>query len=103
MSLFHVVDNIIPQKILSKRNAKKDWAYGYDKEYDIVIISKDGTIGDIYNIQNLLIALPAQPKKIDYKYNKWRVEEFPKELSRIKTQFDWNRSCLLYTSDAADE
>lgn len=102
MSLFTIVKNIIPEKILVKRNAKKDWAYGYDKEYDIVIISKDGTIGDIYNIQNLLIALPAQPKKIDYKYNKWRVEEFPKELSRIKTQFDWNRRDIAFKSQWVD-
>jgi len=102
MSLFRKIENIIPDKILKKRNAKNDWAYGFDKEYDIVIISKDGTIGDIYEIQNLKVALPVIPEKIDYKYNKWQFEEYPRELSRIRTQFDWARRDTTFKSQWVD-
>jgi len=102
MSLYHIVENVVPEKILKKRNAKQDWQYGYDKEYDIVIVSKDGTLGDIYNIQNLRIGLPAEPDKVNYKHNKWYVEELPKELSRIKTQFDWNRRDTAFKSQWVD-
>lgn len=91
MSLYKVLTDIVPQKILDKKNAKKEWEYGYDPEYDMVVVSKDGTIGDIYDIQNLRVALPKAPDKINYKGDKWEPIELPRELSRIKTIFDWNR------------
>jgi hypothetical protein len=90
MSLYKILD-IVPKKILDKKNDKKQWEYGWDPEYDIVIISKDGTLGEIYEIENLKVGLPKVPDKIDYKGNKWQYTELPKELSRIKTIFDWNR------------
>ena len=102
MSLYQVIYDVVPEKILKKRNAKKDWTYGYDAEYDIVIVSKDGTLGDIYEIQNLRVGLPLVPEKIDYKYNKWQVEEYPRELSRIKTQFDWNKRDTAFKSQWVD-
>jgi len=91
MSLHKVLSNIIPEKILAKKNEKKQWEYGWDPEYDMVVISRDGTIGDIYDIANLRVALPKIPNKINQKVNKWQYTELPKELSRIKTIFDWNR------------
>jgi hypothetical protein len=91
MSLYKIVENVVPQKVLDKKNAKKEWEYGYDPEFDIVIISKDGTLGDIYDIQNLRVGLPKTPEKVTYKSDKWEPIELPKELSRIKTIFDWNR------------
>ena len=102
MSLYHVIHDVVPEKILKKRNAKKDWAYGYDAEYDIVIVSKDGTLGEVYEIQNLRVGLPLAPEKINYKHNKWHVEELPRELSRIKTQFDWNRRDTAFKSQWVD-
>jgi hypothetical protein len=102
MSLYHIVENVVPEKILKKRNAKQDWQYGYNQEYDIVIISKDGTLGDVYSIQNLRVGLPAEPDKVNYKHNKWHVDELPKELSRIKTQFDWNRRDTSFKSQWVD-
>ena len=75
--------------ILSKRNSLKNWKYGYDKDSDIIVISKTGQIGDIYNIQGLKIALPKQPKKIVKGNNLWKPEEYPKELKRIQSIFDW--------------
>lgn len=102
MSLFYIEDSNIPEKILAKRNAKKDWEYGWDPEYDFVVVSKDGTIGEVYNISGLRIALPLAPDKVDYDGNKWKATEIPKELSRIKTIFDWNRRDNSFKSQWVD-
>ena len=66
---------IKPIKIntINRLNKSKKWQYGYNKEHDVVIISKNGTIGDIY----------------EFNKNKWEVTDYPKELKRIKTIFDW--------------
>ena len=62
-TLFKVIE---PIKIntLKRHNKARRWEYGYDKENDIVVISKTGQIGDVYSIQNLKIALPPMPTKI---------------------------------------
>ena len=39
------------------------WKYGYNKEHDVVVISKDGTLGDVFEIMGLRIGLPEMPKK----------------------------------------
>eukprot|EP01043_Picozoa_sp_COSAG02_P121951 COSAG02_NODE_58819_length_276_cov_0.587571_1_plen_58_part_10 len=44
-----VKDHIRPQAI-KKKNRYSKWEYGYDKEHDVVVISKTGKIGDIYLI-----------------------------------------------------
>ncbi len=75
--------------ILSRRNSLKNWKYGYDKDSDIIVISKTGQIGDIYNIQGLKIALPKQPKKLVKGNDLWKPEEYPKELKRIQSIFEW--------------
>jgi hypothetical protein len=87
-TLFEVIE---PIKIntLKRHNKARRWKYGYDKENDIVVISKTGQIGDVYSIQNLKIALPPTPAKITKGENKWVRREHPKELNRIKTIFDW--------------
>ena len=93
--LYKVVE---PVKIntIKRLNKSKKWEYGYNKENDIVVISKTGMIGDILEIQNLKIALPKVPKDVcKFEGDKWQVTEYPKELSRIKTIFDWKE----YPSD----
>jgi hypothetical protein len=87
-TLYKVVE---PIKIntIKRLNKSKKWEYGYNKEHDVVIISKDGTIGDIYEIQNLKIALPKAKKIYKFKEDKWTKFEYPKALARIKTVFDW--------------
>jgi hypothetical protein len=102
MSLFYIDESTVPEKILAKRNAKKDWEYGWDPEYDFVVVSKDGTIGDVYNVSGLRIALPLAPEKVNYDGNKWKATELPKELSRIKTIFDWNRRDNSFKSQWVD-
>lgn len=83
-SLHEVVD-IIPQEVIEKGNRKKSWKYGYNGEYDVVIISKDGTIGEIISIEGLAIALPSAPKKIRFedlpiKDQKWQRYKVPQDL-----------------------
>jgi hypothetical protein len=70
-------------------NRYNKWEYGYNKDYDIVVISKTGKIGEIYEIQNLKIALPLAENVSENKEQKWLPIEYPKELSRIKSVFDW--------------
>ena len=75
---------------VKRLNRSKSWKYGYDKEHDIVIISKTGEIGDIYEIQNLKIALPKTPvNEHKFESGAWEVSEYPRQLQSIKTIFDW--------------
>ena len=85
----------IDDKIKNKINQKSGWKYGYNEVHDVVVISKSGKIGDIVEIQNLKIALPLQPKEAHKRSEKeseqyWEAFEYPKELSNIKTIFQWN-------------
>ena len=79
----------IKENVIKKNNRYKKWEYGYNKEYDVVIISKNGTIGEVIEMQNLAIALPAVPKEVQNTDNKWVAEDYPKDLKNIKSIFDW--------------
>ena len=88
-SLYKVVEPI-KHNTIKRLNKLKKWEYGYNKEHDVVVISKTGQIGDVYSIQNLNIALPKTPKTIKkFDSNSWEVTKYSKELKRIKTIFDW--------------
>ena len=87
-TLYKVVEPIRLNTI-ARLNKKKAWKYGYDKENDVVVISKTGQIGEIYEIQNLKIALPKAPAKLPKGNNKWEASEYPRELKQIKSVFDW--------------
>src|SRR6056300_519366 len=87
-TLYKTVDTI-PINAVKRLNRGKRWKYGYNEEYDVVVLSKTGKIGDIYEIQNLKIALPPATKIHKFKSNKWEAAEYPKALSRVKTIFDW--------------
>jgi len=88
-TLYKILDNHIKPKIIKRFNRYKKWEYGYNKEHDVIVISRTGQIGDIYEIQNLKIALPTKSNVHKSKENKWIKFNYPKELSRIKTVFDW--------------
>jgi hypothetical protein len=77
--------------VLKRNNKSKKWEYGYNKEHDIIVISKTGQIGDVYEIQNLKIALPPFKDKLNKDKDKWSREEYPKELNKIKSVFEWNK------------
>jgi hypothetical protein len=86
-----LVKTVTPIKpnVIKRMNRYGKWDYGYNKEYDIVVISTTGKIGEIIEIQNLCIALPEQPKDIDKNNDRWVAEEYPKELKQVKSIFDW--------------
>ena len=89
---------VVNPKILAKNNRFKKWKYGYNSDYDFIVISKTGQIGQIIEIQNLRIALPKAHEPYKRSENKaeqyWERFEYPKELQRIKTRFDWEEYSL---------
>ena len=88
-SLVKVVEPI-KKTTITRLNRTKKWKYGYNKEHDIVVISKTGKIGEILEIQGLRIALPMLPVHVHKnEVNKWQRIEYPKELSKLKNIFDW--------------
>ena len=93
-TLWKELKDIVNPKILKKQNRFKKWEYGYNSEYDFICISKTGEIGQIIEIQNLRIALPKTNEPFKRSENKeeqyWEKFEYPKELSRIKSRFDWD-------------
>ena len=99
-TLYKIDNDHIKPKIIKQMNRYKKWEYGYNAEHDIVVISKTGEIGEIYDIQNLKIALPKATKNVHKRSDKkdeqfWEATEYPKELSKIKSVFDWE----TYPSD----
>ena len=87
-SLYKIVEPV-KKTTISRLNKKRKWKYGYNKEHDIVVISKTGKIGQVLEIQGLQIGLPAKPQKLHVHKNKWQKIEYPKELSKLKNIFDW--------------
>ena len=86
-NLHVVVEDHVPNEIIESNNQKKAWKYGYNPEYDMVIISKDGTIGEILSINQLIIALPSSKgKEVRFKNHitnetqKWKRYDVPADL-----------------------
>lgn len=85
----------VPEKIRLSNNAIKSWETGYNKEYDVIIISKDGTLGEIYYMSGIYVGFPEIPKDrtkiINWdkteKSQVWRRQEPPKGITD-KTQYD---------------
>ena len=88
-TLWKEIKDVVNPKILSKQNRYKKWEYGYNSDYDFVVISKTGKIGKIIEIQNLRIALPAEYEPFKRSEKKaeqyWEKQEYPKDLARIRT------------------
>jgi hypothetical protein len=105
--LYHVVQDYIPKNVISKKNAGKTWLYGYNEKYDLVIISRDGTLGSVININGLCIGLPSQPKNI-YKRSPsasgqyWERKEISKQLNKIQSIFQWNEMSIQFKNRWVD-
>ena len=98
-TLYQIIEPV-KKTTISRLNKGKKWKYGYNKEHDIIVISKTGQIGEIYEIQGLKIALPKKPKDIfKHPKNKWVKIDQPKELSKLKNIFDWRH----YPENAKDQ
>ena len=87
-----LVKTVEPIKLttISRMNKGRKWKYGYNKEQDLIVLSRDGQIGEIIQIQDLVIALPKVPKDVySNAKDKWVRFTQPKELERLKNIFDW--------------
>lgn len=89
-----IEDKLVDDKTRLARNKAKSWEYGYDESIDTIIISKDGTLGEIYRVSGINIGLPQKPDHKDIiNWNKtaanqkWEREALPKGLN-AETQFD---------------
>ena len=103
--LYKKVNHLVSKSVRATKNRSHTWKPGYNKKYDIVVISQDGTIGDILNISGLSIALPLEPNlksplKKENQY--WKPLSLPKELSRIQTIFQWHETPSLFKSKWVD-
>jgi hypothetical protein len=94
-TLYREITDHIRPNVIKQKNRHNKWEYGYNREHDVVVISKTGKIGEIYEIQNLKIALPliedAYKRSNKPQDQYWEQIELPKELSKIKSVFDWNK------------
>jgi hypothetical protein len=93
--IYSVVKDYIPSGVISNKNRVRSWIYGYNEQYDVVVISKTGQIGEIVNISGLHIALPLAPEKCLQRHTTkseqyWEREPMPKDLQRIQSIFQWN-------------
>ncbi len=82
------IENRVDEKLRIAKNKTKSWEYGYDPIIDVVIISKDGTLGEIYEVYGIPIGLPQMPDKKEIinnekqqKFQKWEREELPKGMT----------------------
>ena len=93
--LYTVVKGHIPKVVFERKNRNNSWLHGYNDQYDVVILSKTGRIGEIYLINGVYIALPDVPKNCHSRSTKsseqyWKREDIPKQLGRIQSIFQWH-------------
>ena len=94
--LYSVQTSHLQQKYVKKLNKSKSFKYGFNKDLDCIVISKNGQIGEIYAIQGLKIALPPEPKQIESNSNVPEEQVFtrtkkPETLDKIKTLYDFKK------------
>ena len=75
--LGEIVEGVVPNRTRKDRNKARSWSYGYDPEYDIIIVSKDGTLGVVYEMSGIRIGLPEVPedKSVIMNYDKPQYEQ----------------------------
>ena len=91
-NLYKVIDHY-KTTVIKRLNKSKKWEYGYNKEHDVIVISKTGQIGEVYEIQNLKIALPKE-KDVN-KNDKMASHEYPKELKKLKQYLTGNNIQMI--------
>ena len=93
-TLYSIHTDHLDRKDVKKNNRYKKFSYGYNEDLDCVVISKDGTLGEIYEVQGLRIGLPAAPKEVAGSDIKKEDQVFiktqkPASLNKIKTIYDF--------------
>ena len=103
-SLYAIHSTHLSTKNVKRNNKLKNYKYGYNDDLDCVVISKDGTIGEIFEVQGLRIVLPAIPKEVYSNSEKPEDQVFkqtlkPATLSKIKSIHDFQ----LYPDDIKEK
>ena len=93
-TLYSVHTEHLEEKWVKKQNKNGKFLYGYDSDLDCVVISRDGTVGEIYEVQGLRIGLPSVPKEIDGMRLQREEQVFlpmrrPSSLQKIKSIYDF--------------
>ena len=93
--LYKVHTEHLKDSRVKKDNRYKKFKYGLNKDLDCVIISKDGTLGEIYEVQGLRIGLPKAPDTmpgadLPKQDQVFRQEQRPESLRKIKSIWDFN-------------
>ena len=81
-TLYKVLDDYIKPHTIAKMNKAKKWEYGYNEDYDLIVISKTGEMGEIYEIQNLKIALPKAKNVKNLKAINGSIQNILKNLKK---------------------
>ncbi len=107
VNLYTTVSDYIPKKVINRKNTSKSWSYGYNQEYDVIVISKTGRIGEIILLEGLHIALPKTPKTLISKSTDplkeyWVRQDLPKPLAKIQSIFQWNEMPSSFKDDWVD-
>ncbi len=94
-NLYRLLEDCIPTAVITNKNRVRSWLYGYNDQYNVIVISKTGQIGQILDIAGLQVALPPMPDKCfqrnaSKKEQYWERKETPKELTKIQSIFQWN-------------
>lgn len=94
-TLYTVHRDHLDNKRLKKDNKNGNFKYGYNPDWDCVIISKDGTLGEIYEVQGLRIGLPSMPEDIDGMRLPREEQVFmqvqkPSSLKKVKNIYDFH-------------
>tara|TARA_R100001377_G_scaffold33038_3_gene18051 strand:- start:5294 stop:7537 length:2244 start_codon:yes stop_codon:yes gene_type:complete len=103
--IYYLNNKIVPNKVRTIKNRSRTWEYGYNQKYDIVVVSRNGTIGDIYNISGLNVALPFTPNlksQLKKENQFWKVTPLPKELKRIQSIFQWHETSETFKTKWVD-
>ena len=103
-NLYAIHSAHLSTKNVKRNNKLKNYKYGYNDDLDCVVISKNGTIGEIFEVQGLRIALPAIPKEVYSNSEKPEDQVFkqtlkPATLSKIKSIHDFQ----LYPDDIKEK
>ena len=93
-SLYKVITDHVEKKKHKNNNRYKKYKYGYNADLDCVVISRNGTVGEIYEVQGLRIGLPVVPTEVSgaglHKDKQVFLQtQKPESLKKIKNIFDF--------------
>ena len=106
-----VTEDIVDNKTRKRRSKAKAWERGYNEEFDLVCISKDGTLGSIFSVNGLNIGLPEIPEDKSKIINhdkpkfeqKWKRQPLPEGLNAETENDDKYADYIIQQFERRDE